>query len=103
MLSLLARLIITAPKRALAAVLLLTVVATGFGATVTEHLGAAGFQDPSSPSARGMKVLTTQFGQGGVPETTTGHTITYLTPMPQRMGGYLRERNFRVVVVAVFR
>jgi putative drug exporter of the RND superfamily len=64
MLSLLARLIIAAPKRVLAAVLLLTVVAAAFGATVTEHLGAAGFQDPSSPSARGMKVLTTKLGQG---------------------------------------
>jgi RND superfamily putative drug exporter len=64
MLSLLARLAIAAPKRVLAAVLLLTAVAAAFGATVTEHLGAAGFQDPSSSSARGMKVLTTKFGQG---------------------------------------
>ncbi len=64
MLSLLARLIIAAPKRVLGAVLLLTVVAAAFGATVTEHLGAAGFQDPGSASARGMKVLTTKFGQG---------------------------------------
>jgi RND superfamily putative drug exporter len=64
MLSLLARVVIAAPKRVLTAVLLITVVAAAFGATVTEHLGAAGFQDPGSPSARGMKVLTTKFGQG---------------------------------------
>ncbi|UMB72431.1 MMPL family transporter [Mycobacterium paraterrae] len=64
MLSMLARLVIAAPRRALAAVLLFTVVAAIFGATVTEHLGAAGFQDPGSPSSRGMKVLTTTFGQG---------------------------------------
>ncbi|WIM87616.1 MMPL family transporter [Candidatus Mycobacterium wuenschmannii] len=64
MLSLLARLVIAAPKRVLAVVLLITVIAAGFGATVAEHLGAAGFQDPSSPSARGMKVLTSKFGQG---------------------------------------
>ena len=64
MLSLLARLAIAAPRRVLAAVLLFTIVAAAFGATVTEHLGAAGFQDPSSSSARGMKVLTTKFGQG---------------------------------------
>ena len=64
MLSLLARVVIAAPKRVLAGVLLLTLVAAAFGATVTEHLGAAGFQDPGSPSARGMKVLTTKFGQG---------------------------------------
>ena len=64
MLSMLARLVIAAPKRVLAAVLLITVVAAAFGATVAEHLGAAGFQDPGSPSSRGLKVLTTTFGQG---------------------------------------
>lgn len=64
MLSLLSRLVIAAPKRVLGVVFLLTVVAAGFGVTVADHLGAAGFQDPSSPSARGMKILTTTFGQG---------------------------------------
>ncbi|MGJ6125564.1 MMPL family transporter [Mycolicibacterium sp. Y3] len=64
MLSLLARVVIAAPKRVLLAVGLLTIVAGVCGATVTEHLGAAGFQDPSSESARGTKVLTQKFGQG---------------------------------------
>ncbi len=64
MLSMLARLVIATPKRLLAAVLLITVVAAAFGATVAEHLGAAGFQDPGSASSRGLKVLTTTFGQG---------------------------------------
>ncbi|CAN5702161.1 MMPL family transporter [soil metagenome] len=60
----LARMVIAAPKRVLLAVVLLTIVAAGFGAGVAEHLGAAGFQDPSSQSARGMTVLTEKFGQG---------------------------------------
>ncbi|QNJ95246.1 MMPL family transporter [Mycolicibacterium fluoranthenivorans] len=64
MLSLLARVVIAAPKRVLLAVGLLTIIAGVCGATVTEHLGAAGFQDPSSESARGTKVLTQKFGQG---------------------------------------
>ena len=64
MLSLLARVAIAAPKRVLLAVGLLTIIAGVCGATVTEHLGAAGFQDPSSESARGTKVLTQKFGQG---------------------------------------
>jgi RND superfamily putative drug exporter len=63
-LSLLARVVIAAPKRVLLAVVLLTIVAAGFGAGVAEHLGAGGFQDPSSQSARGVKVLTEKFGQG---------------------------------------
>jgi RND superfamily putative drug exporter len=63
-LTLLSRVVIAAPKRVLLAVVLLTIVAAGFGANVTEYLGAAGFQDPSSQSARGQKVLTEKFGQG---------------------------------------
>lgn len=60
----LARVVIAAPKRVLLAVVLVTLVAAGFGAGVAEHLGAGGFQDPGSPSARGMTVLTEKFGQG---------------------------------------
>jgi putative drug exporter of the RND superfamily len=63
-LSMLARVVIAAPKRVLLAVALLTIVAAGFGGGVAEHLGAAGFQDPSSQSAQGQKVLTEKFGQG---------------------------------------
>ncbi|WP_028463338.1 MMPL family transporter [Nocardia sp. 348MFTsu5.1] len=64
MLTLLARVVIAAPRRVLLVVGLLTIIAGVCGATVTEHLGAAGFQDPSSESARGTKVLTDTFGQG---------------------------------------
>ncbi len=63
-LTMLSRVVIAAPKRVLLAVVLLTIVAAGFGANVAEHLGAGGFQDPSSQSARGVKVLTEKFGQG---------------------------------------
>lgn len=68
-LSLLARVAIAAPKRVLLVVGFLTVLAGIFGATVTEHLGAAGFQDPGSESARGTKVLTDTFGQGDMDVT----------------------------------
>jgi RND superfamily putative drug exporter len=89
-LSLLTRLVIAAPKRVLFTVLLLTVVAGVFGAGVDEHLGAAGFQDPDSPSARGVKILTDKYGQGDMDvtlvvrapgrvldqaATTTGHEL----------------------------
>lgn len=60
----LSRVIIRAPKRVLLGVVLLTVLAAGFGANVAEHLGTAGFQDPHSSSARGMRLLTEKFGQG---------------------------------------
>ena len=73
MLSLLTRLVIAAPKRILFIVLLLTVIAGGFGATVDEHLGAAGFQDPGSSSARGVKVLTDKYGQGDMDVTLVVH------------------------------
>lgn len=63
-LALVARLAIAAPKRMLLAAVLLTVVAAAFGGGVAQHLGAAGFQDPASPSARGMHKLTGTFGQG---------------------------------------
>lgn len=68
-LSLLTRLVIAVPKRVLLTVLLLTVVAGGFGATVSEHLSAAGFQDPGSPSARGVKILTEKYSQGDMDVT----------------------------------
>ncbi|MET0896756.1 MAG: MMPL family transporter [Mycobacterium sp.] len=65
----LARMVIAAPKRVLLVVVLVTVVAGGFGGGVAEHLGAAGFQDPGSQSARGMQVLTEKFGQGDMDVT----------------------------------
>ncbi len=63
MLSLLARLVIAAPKRVLAAVLYHR-RRRRIRRDVSRTLGAAGFQDPDSPSAKGIKVLTSTFGQG---------------------------------------
>jgi hypothetical protein len=68
-LSLLTRLVIAAPKRVLLTVVLLTVLAGAFGTGVDEHLGAAGFQDPGSPSARGVRILTDKYGQGDMDVT----------------------------------
>ena len=65
-LTMISRVVIAAPKRVLLTVMLLTVAAAIFGANVAEHLGAGGFQDPGSPSARGMKVLTEKFGVGNM-------------------------------------
>ena len=65
-LTMISRVVIAAPKRVLLTVMLLTVAAAIFGANVAEHLGAGGFQDPDSPSARGMKVLTEKFGVGNM-------------------------------------
>jgi RND superfamily putative drug exporter len=72
-LSLLTRPVIAAPKRVLFTFLLLTAVAGAFGASVDEHLGAAGFQDPGSPSARGVKILTDKYGQGDMDVTLVVH------------------------------
>jgi putative drug exporter of the RND superfamily len=68
-LSPLTRLVIAAPRRVLLAVVLLTVFAGVSGANVDEHLGAAGFQDPGSQSARGAKVLKAKFGQSDMDVT----------------------------------
>jgi uncharacterized membrane protein YdfJ with MMPL/SSD domain len=65
-LTMICRVVIAAPKRVLLVVMGLTVVAAVFGANVAEHLGAGGFQDPSSQSARGVKVLTEKFGLGNM-------------------------------------
>src|SRR4051794_3601870 len=65
-LTMISRVVIAAPKRVLLVVMLLTVVAAVFGANVAEHLGAGGFQNPSSQSARGVKVLTEKFGLGNM-------------------------------------
>jgi RND superfamily putative drug exporter len=64
-LTMVSRVVIAVPKRVLFVVILLTVAAI-FGAHVAEHLGAGGFQDPSSQSAREVKVLTKKFCLGNM-------------------------------------
>jgi RND superfamily putative drug exporter len=88
----LSRMAIAAPKRVLLAAVLLTVVAGGFGGGVAEHLGAAGFQDPSSQSARGMAVLTEKFGQGDMDLTFVVRSPgNVLDPAAARAGRNLVE------------
>src|SRR6201995_1735347 len=63
MLQQIARLAIAAPRRILAAAVLVLVAAAVFGLPVAKSLSAGGFQDPSSESAQAIKVLTDKFGQ----------------------------------------
>lgn len=79
------RLVVAAPKTVFLIATFLTIVAAAFGANVSDHLGAAGFQVPDSPSARGMKVLTEKFGQGDM-------DLTLLVRAP---GGVLNEATAR--------
>jgi uncharacterized membrane protein YdfJ with MMPL/SSD domain len=59
-----ARLAIAAPRRVIAAALLVMVAAAIFGIPVAKRLSASGFQDPTSESARAATLLTEKFGQG---------------------------------------
>src|SRR6186713_1665136 len=91
----LARLVVAAPKRVLVAVVLLTIVAAVFGAGVAEHLGAAGFQDPSSQSARGQKVLTEKFGQGDMDLTLIVRSPHGVLDPPSAEAGRKLVRDLR--------
>jgi RND superfamily putative drug exporter len=61
-----AYLAICAPRRILAAAVLLVVAAGIFGIPVANSLSASGFQDPTSESSRATQLLTEKFGQGDV-------------------------------------
>src|SRR6201996_4703802 len=63
MLQRIARLAIAAPRRVLAAAVLVMVAAAIFGLPVAKSLSAGGFQDPASESAQAIKLLTDKFGQ----------------------------------------
>ncbi|MFG1931074.1 MMPL family transporter [Mycobacterium sp. NPDC048908] len=64
MLHRIALLAIAAPRRILAAALLVMVACGIFGVPVAKHLSAGGFQDPTSESAQAAKLLVDKFGQG---------------------------------------
>ena len=66
MLQRIAHLAISAPRRILAAAVLLAVAAAIFGIPVAESLSASGFQDPTAESSRATQLLTEKFGQGDV-------------------------------------
>ena len=59
-----ARLAIAAPRRIIAAALLVMVAIAVFGIPVINSLSAGGFQDPTSQSAQAQKMLSQTFGQG---------------------------------------
>ncbi len=61
-----ADLAISAPRRILAAAVLVAVAAGIFGIPVAQSLSASGFQDPNSESSRASQLLTDKFGQGDV-------------------------------------
>lgn len=58
-----ARLAIAAPRRIIAAAILVLVAAGIFGIPVVNNLSAGGFQDPTSESARATELLRDKFGQ----------------------------------------
>jgi putative drug exporter of the RND superfamily len=59
-----ARLAIAAPRRIIAAALLVMVATAVFGIPVIHSLSAGGFHDPTSQSAQAQKMLSQTFGQG---------------------------------------
>ena len=66
MLQRIAYLAISAPRRIIAAAVLVAVAAAIFGIPVAKSLSASGFQDPTAESSRATQLLTDKFGQGDV-------------------------------------
>jgi RND superfamily putative drug exporter len=65
MLQAIARLAIAAPRRIIAAAVLVFIAAAVFGIPVAKSLSPGGFQDPNSESAHAIAVLAKKFGQSG--------------------------------------
>ncbi|HEY2502351.1 MAG TPA: MMPL family transporter [Mycobacterium sp.] len=63
MLQAIARMAIAAPRRIIAAAVLVMVAAAIFGVPVAKSLSAGGFQDPTSESAHANQLLSEKFGQ----------------------------------------
>ena len=80
MLQRIALLAIAAPRRVIAAAVLVMLAAGIFGVPVAKSLSSSGFQDPASESARATQLLTDKFHQGDMqmlitvtaPEGATG-------------------------------
>ena len=80
MLQRIALLAIAAPRRIVAAAVLVMVAAGIFGVPVASSLSSSGFQDPASESARAAQLLTDKFHQGDMqmlitvtaPDSATG-------------------------------
>jgi RND superfamily putative drug exporter len=86
-----AYLAISAPRRILAAAVLVAVAAAIFGVPVAKSLSASGFQDPTSESSRATQLLTDKFGQGDVQMLIT------VTAPGDVLGGPAREVGLGVV------
>lgn len=80
MLNRIAMLTLGAPRRVIAAAVLVFIAAGIFGAPVTKSLSAGGFHDPSSESAQATDLLTRKFGQSDqqmlIAVTGTDHVRT---------------------------
>lgn len=91
MLQRIADLAISAPRRILAAAVLVAIAAGIFGIPVAQSLSASGFQDPTAESSRATQLLTDKFGQGDVQMLIT------VTAKDQVLEGQAREVGLDVV------
>ena len=80
MLARISRITLAAPRRVLAAALLLALALGAFGVPVAEKLSPSGFQDPDSQSSRATRALTEKFGTGDVP-------LVFVVTAPDRFDG----------------
>ena len=87
MLQRIAHLAIAAPRRIIAAAVLVTVVAGIFGIPVAKSLSASGFEDPTSESAKATQLLEEKFGQGDVQMLITVTAPDEVTSGPARAVG----------------
>ena len=78
MLQRIALLAIAAPRRVVAAAVLVMVAAGIFGVPVASSLSSSGFQDPASESASATQLLTDKFHQGDLQMFIT--VTTRVTP-----------------------
>ena len=87
MLQRIAHLAIAAPRRIIAAAVLVMVVAGIFGIPVAKSLSASGFDDPTSESAKATQLLEEKFGQGDVQMLITVTAPYEVTSGPARAVG----------------
>ena len=87
MLQRIAHLAIAAPRRIIAAAVLVMVVAGIFGIPVAKSLSASGFEDPTSESAKATQLLEEKFGQGDVQMLITVTAPDEVTSGPARAVG----------------
>jgi len=82
-----AHLAIAAPRRILAAALLVMLACGIFGIPVARHLSAGGFSDPTSESAQATRLLVDKFGQGDMELLISVHSDAGVTSPQARAAG----------------